>query len=159
MAVLFICILNISNFGCQEAKGLWEKIQARQGLNKWRPDLEEEYEDQEGNIYNKKGPLLLKCSGFVWNNFYQDSCCVFGCIRLLAVWHTLHGVRWYDGACVLFLVDMVVRTVLSSSYDNVSNIVSWIKLRLRLLLLVCPTSCQIRLTIRKTVSIFNMRVQ
>ncbi|KAK9121923.1 hypothetical protein Syun_019540 [Stephania yunnanensis] len=37
-----------------EAKVLWERIQERQGLNKWRPDLEEEYEDKEGNIYNKK---------------------------------------------------------------------------------------------------------
>jgi splicing factor 3A subunit 3 len=65
MAVLFICILNISNFGCQEAKGLWEKIQARQGLNKWRPDLEEEYEDQEGNIYNKKTYTDLQRQGLI----------------------------------------------------------------------------------------------
>ncbi|KAI3900646.1 hypothetical protein MKW92_022830 [Papaver armeniacum] len=38
----------------QEAKALWEKIQARQKEKKWLPDLEEEYEDKEGNIYNKK---------------------------------------------------------------------------------------------------------
>ncbi|XP_026411067.1 splicing factor SF3a60 homolog [Papaver somniferum] len=38
----------------QEAKALWEKIQARQKEKKWLPDLEEEYEDREGNIYNKK---------------------------------------------------------------------------------------------------------
>ncbi|KAI3855098.1 hypothetical protein MKX03_018492 [Papaver bracteatum] len=38
----------------QEAKALWEKIQARRKEKKWRPDLEEEYEDKEGNIYNKK---------------------------------------------------------------------------------------------------------
>ena len=61
--------------GFQEAKGLWEKIQARQGLNKWRPDLEEEYEDQEGNIYNKKTPfkieLLLTQSGKLWRSGKQ----------------------------------------------------------------------------------------
>ncbi|KAI3835332.1 hypothetical protein MKW98_020448 [Papaver atlanticum] len=38
----------------QEAKALWEKIQARQKEKKRRPDLEEEHEDKEGNIYNKK---------------------------------------------------------------------------------------------------------
>ncbi|GER46705.1 splicing factor 3a [Striga asiatica] len=51
-------IPNTKNFNeitsIEEAKQLWEKIQEKQGLNKWRPDLEEEYEDQEGNIYNKK---------------------------------------------------------------------------------------------------------
>ncbi|CAA0824676.1 splicing factor-related [Striga hermonthica] len=51
-------IPNTKNFNeitsIPDAKELWEKIQEKQGLNKWRPDLEEEYEDQEGNIYNKK---------------------------------------------------------------------------------------------------------
>ena len=42
-----------------------EKIQARQGLNKWRPDLEEEYEDQEGNIYNKKTYTDLQRQGLI----------------------------------------------------------------------------------------------
>ncbi|VVB06023.1 unnamed protein product [Arabis nemorensis] len=37
-----------------EAKVLWKRIQERQGVKKWRPELEEEYEDREGNIYNKK---------------------------------------------------------------------------------------------------------
>ncbi|KAF8380053.1 hypothetical protein HHK36_027523 [Tetracentron sinense] len=37
-----------------EAKVLWERIQEQQGVNKWHPELEEEYEDKEGNIYNKK---------------------------------------------------------------------------------------------------------
>jgi len=49
-----MCLTFFFYFYCQEAKALWEKIQARQGVNKWWPDLEEEYEDQEGNIYNKK---------------------------------------------------------------------------------------------------------
>lgn len=49
----------------QEAKQLWERIQERQGLNKWRPDLEEEYEDQEGNIYNKKTYTDLQRQGLI----------------------------------------------------------------------------------------------
>jgi splicing factor 3A subunit 3 len=52
-------------FYSQEAKALWEKIQARQGVNKWRPDLEEEYEDQEGNIYNKKTYTDLQRQGLI----------------------------------------------------------------------------------------------
>ena len=61
----------------------------------------------------------LTCSGKAWSRIlvqgapatqmfwicleqlYQDTCCVFGCIGLLAVWHTLR-VRWYDEAYVLF---------------------------------------------------------
>ena len=49
----------------QEAKKLWERIQERQGLNKWRPDLEEEYEDREGNIYNKKTYTDLQRQGLI----------------------------------------------------------------------------------------------
>ncbi|RVW33864.1 Splicing factor SF3a60-like [Vitis vinifera] len=55
---LFICCM-------QEAKVLWERIQERQGLNKWRPDLEEEYEDKEGNIYNKKTYTDLQRQGLI----------------------------------------------------------------------------------------------
>ncbi|CAL4900155.1 unnamed protein product [Urochloa decumbens] len=62
-------IPNTKNFNeitsIDEAKGLWEKIQSRQGLNKWRPDLEEEYEDQEGNIYNKKTYTDLQRQGLI----------------------------------------------------------------------------------------------
>uniref|UniRef100_A0A7N0U659 Matrin-type domain-containing protein n=1 Tax=Kalanchoe fedtschenkoi TaxID=63787 RepID=A0A7N0U659_KALFE len=51
-------IPNTKNFNeitsIKEAQELWEKIQQKQGVNKWRPDEEEEYEDKEGNIYNKK---------------------------------------------------------------------------------------------------------
>lgn len=52
-------------FALQDAKNLWEKIQKRQGLHKWRPDLEEEYEDQEGNIYNKKTYADLQRQGLI----------------------------------------------------------------------------------------------
>lgn len=49
----------------QEAQELWKRIQARQGVNKWRPDLEEEYEDREGNIYNKKTYTDLQRQGLI----------------------------------------------------------------------------------------------
>ncbi|XP_072968725.1 splicing factor SF3a60 homolog [Typha angustifolia] len=62
-------IPNTKNFNeitsIQEAKELWERIQERQGLNKWRPDLEEEYEDREGNIYNKKTYADLQRQGLI----------------------------------------------------------------------------------------------
>lgn len=62
-------IPNTKNFNevtsIEEAKALWEKIQARQGVNKWRPDLEEEYEDKEGNIYNKKTYSDLQRQGLI----------------------------------------------------------------------------------------------
>ncbi|KAF6140833.1 hypothetical protein GIB67_042246 [Kingdonia uniflora] len=62
-------IPNTKNFNevtcIQEAKVLWERIQERQGVNKWRPDLEEEYEDMEGNIYNKKTYTDLHRQGLI----------------------------------------------------------------------------------------------
>ncbi|KAL7003598.1 hypothetical protein U1Q18_004749 [Sarracenia purpurea var. burkii] len=62
-------IPNTKNFNeitsIEEAKELWEKIQERQGVNKWRPDLEEEYEDKEGNIYNKKTYTDLQRQGLI----------------------------------------------------------------------------------------------
>ncbi|CAN4085745.1 unnamed protein product [Withania somnifera] len=62
-------IPNTKNFNeitsIEEAKLLWERIQERQGVNKWRPDLEEEYEDQEGNIYNKKTYTDLQRQGLI----------------------------------------------------------------------------------------------
>ncbi|KAI3854679.1 hypothetical protein MKX03_005275 [Papaver bracteatum] len=62
-------IPNTKNFNeitsIQEAKELWEKIQASKGVKKWRPDLEEEYEDNEGNIYNKKTFTDLKRQGLI----------------------------------------------------------------------------------------------
>ncbi|CAI0412856.1 unnamed protein product [Linum tenue] len=62
-------IPNTKNFNeitsIEEAKELWKRIQARQGINKWRPDLEEEYEDKEGNIYNKKTFTDLQRQGLI----------------------------------------------------------------------------------------------
>lgn len=62
-------IPNTKNFNeiisIEEAKDLWKRIQERQGVNKWRPDLEEEYEDKEGNIYNKKTYTDLQRQGLI----------------------------------------------------------------------------------------------
>ncbi|XP_030532398.1 splicing factor SF3a60 homolog [Rhodamnia argentea] len=62
-------IPNTKNFNeitsIQEAQELWERIQERSGVNKWRPDLEEEYEDKEGNIYNKKTYADLQRQGLI----------------------------------------------------------------------------------------------
>ncbi|CAM6127542.1 unnamed protein product [Calypogeia fissa] len=62
-------IPNTKNFheitSIKDAKALWEKIQERQGVNKWRPDLEEEYEDHDGNVYNKKTFADLQRQGLI----------------------------------------------------------------------------------------------
>ncbi|KZV17186.1 splicing factor 3A subunit 3 [Dorcoceras hygrometricum] len=62
-------IPNTKNFNeitsIEEAKQLWERIQEKQGVNKWRPELEEEYEDKEGNIYNKKTYTDLQRQGLI----------------------------------------------------------------------------------------------
>ncbi|XP_073123674.1 splicing factor SF3a60 homolog [Henckelia pumila] len=62
-------IPNTKNFNeitsIEEAKQLWERIQEKQGVNKWRPELEEEYEDKEGNIYNKKTYTDLQRQGLL----------------------------------------------------------------------------------------------
>ncbi|KAG5558822.1 hypothetical protein RHGRI_008699 [Rhododendron griersonianum] len=62
-------IPNTKNFNeitsIEEAKVLWEGIQEKQGVNKWRPELEEEYEDKEGNIYNKKTYTDLQRQGLI----------------------------------------------------------------------------------------------
>ena len=57
--------LSVKIFWGQDAKALWEKIQERQGVNKWRPDLEEEYEDLDGNVYNKKTYSDLQRQGLI----------------------------------------------------------------------------------------------
>ncbi|OVA08456.1 protein of unknown function DUF3449 [Macleaya cordata] len=49
----------------KEAKLLWERIQERRGVKRWRPDLEEEFEDNEGNIYNKKAYTDLRRQGLI----------------------------------------------------------------------------------------------
>uniref|UniRef100_A0A0N4ZU64 Matrin-type domain-containing protein n=1 Tax=Parastrongyloides trichosuri TaxID=131310 RepID=A0A0N4ZU64_PARTI len=38
----------------EDAKVLWEKLQIQQDTSKWNADIEEEYEDNLGNVINKK---------------------------------------------------------------------------------------------------------
>ena len=65
---LYTWLLYVLSLFLQDAKTLWERIQERQGVNKWRPDLEEEYEDLEGNVYNKKTYSDLQRQGLIWVN-------------------------------------------------------------------------------------------
>lgn len=62
-------IPNTKNFNeitsIEEAQKLWERIKEKQGVNKWRPELEEEYEDRDGNIYNKKTYTDLQRQGLI----------------------------------------------------------------------------------------------
>lgn len=62
-------IPNTKNFNeitvIKDAEVLWEKIKEKQGLNKWRPEVEEEYEDTDGNVYNKKTFTDLKKQGLL----------------------------------------------------------------------------------------------
>ncbi|XP_018474946.2 splicing factor SF3a60 homolog isoform X2 [Raphanus sativus] len=62
-------IPNTNNFNeitsIKEAEELWKRIQEREGVNKWRPEIEEEYEDGEGNVYNKKTYSDLKRQGLI----------------------------------------------------------------------------------------------
>ncbi|WZZ37834.1 hypothetical protein YC2023_034093 [Brassica napus] len=62
-------IPNTKNFNeitsIKEAKELWKRIQERQGVNKWKPEVEEEYEDGDGNVYNKKTYSDLKRQGLI----------------------------------------------------------------------------------------------
>eukprot|EP00850_Spirogloea_muscicola_P008355 SM000044S16002 [mRNA] locus=s44:547480:551288:+ [translate_table: standard] len=49
----------------KDAEELWERIREKQGTTKWRPEVEEECEDAEGNVYNKKTYTDLKRQGLV----------------------------------------------------------------------------------------------
>lgn len=49
----------------QDAEGLWEKIKEKQGTNKWRPEVEEEYEDAEGNVFDRKTFTELQRQGLI----------------------------------------------------------------------------------------------
>eukprot|EP00245_Coleochaete_scutata_P011206 TRINITY_DN4114_c0_g1_i1.p1 TRINITY_DN4114_c0_g1~~TRINITY_DN4114_c0_g1_i1.p1 ORF type:complete len:513 (-),score=146.40 TRINITY_DN4114_c0_g1_i1:146-1684(-) len=62
-------IPNTKNFNeitiIKDAQLLWENIQERQGVVKWKPELEEEYEDKEGNVYNRKTYTDLQRQGLI----------------------------------------------------------------------------------------------
>ena len=55
----------ISGWWCQDAEGLWEKSKEKQGSNKWRPEVEEEYEDTEGNEFDGKTITELQRQGLI----------------------------------------------------------------------------------------------
>lgn len=38
----------------EDALSLWEKIKSNAGEFQWRPDAEEEFEDSQGNVLNRK---------------------------------------------------------------------------------------------------------
>ncbi|KAH9619579.1 hypothetical protein KSS87_013163 [Heliosperma pusillum] len=49
----------------QEARNLWQHIQERQGLSKWRPEVDEEFEDADGNVYDTKTFTYLTKQGLI----------------------------------------------------------------------------------------------
>ena len=49
----------------QEAQELWERVREKQGGEKFKPEVEEEYEDREGNVYDKRTYNDLKKQGLI----------------------------------------------------------------------------------------------
>jgi len=49
----------------EDAQALWRKMQQQEKVKEWRPDEEEEYEDDEGNVYNRKTFEDLKRQGLI----------------------------------------------------------------------------------------------
>lgn len=49
----------------EDAQALWRKLQADDKKRGWRPDEDEEYEDDEGNVYNRKTYEDLKRQGLI----------------------------------------------------------------------------------------------
>jgi splicing factor 3A subunit 3 len=48
-----------------DAIALWEKIKKDSNVDHWRPDVEEEFEDNDGNVFNKKLYEDLKRQGVI----------------------------------------------------------------------------------------------
>jgi len=49
----------------EDAKALWKKLQEAHKKTVFRADVEEEYEDHDGNVYSKKTYMDLKKQGIV----------------------------------------------------------------------------------------------
>jgi splicing factor 3A subunit 3 len=49
----------------EDAQQLWRNMQQQEKLKEWRPDEDEEYEDDEGNVYNRKTFEDLKRQGLI----------------------------------------------------------------------------------------------
>ena len=48
-----------------DARALWDKIKKEEGSHVWKSDDMEEYEDEEGNVFNKKTYMDLKRQGLI----------------------------------------------------------------------------------------------
>ncbi|CAI5491736.1 unnamed protein product, partial [Closterium sp. Naga37s-1] len=49
----------------KDALALWERMREKQGGSKWRPEVEEECEDREGNVYDRKTFQDLRRQGII----------------------------------------------------------------------------------------------
>lgn len=49
----------------EDAIALWQKIKSSKESDRWKPDIEEEYEDSSGNVFNKKTFEDLKRQGLL----------------------------------------------------------------------------------------------
>ncbi|KAF5790505.1 putative splicing factor 3A subunit 3 [Helianthus annuus] len=49
----------------EEVQRLWETIKEKQEASEWHPGSEEEFEDEEGNVYNKKTYDDLERQGLI----------------------------------------------------------------------------------------------
>lgn len=44
---------------------LWEKLKRESGTREWKPEAEEEFEDRDGNVFNKKLYDDLRAQGLL----------------------------------------------------------------------------------------------
>lgn len=62
-------IINSEEFknitGIQDAIALFQKLQTLDKYKTWQPELDEEFEDADGNVYNKKTYDDLKRQGLL----------------------------------------------------------------------------------------------
>jgi splicing factor 3A subunit 3 len=49
----------------QDALALHKAMQEKSGTSVWKPEVEEEYEDSQGNVYNKKEYTDLQRQGLI----------------------------------------------------------------------------------------------
>jgi splicing factor 3A subunit 3 len=70
--MLIVCCLGIPNTKVfrditkiNDALILWEKLKRESGTREWKPEAEEEFEDREGNVFNKKLYDDLRAQGLL----------------------------------------------------------------------------------------------
>jgi splicing factor 3A subunit 3 len=49
----------------EDAKNLWDKLSKENATREFKPDEDEEFEDHEGNVYNKKTYEDLRRQGLI----------------------------------------------------------------------------------------------